>query len=58
MGVKIDAVKLRAEALLNVAQREKDKRAQAKKDAAGDEGLGSGPVRPIRPVGGLVDRSA
>ena len=57
MGVKIDAVKARAQAMLDVAQREKDKRAQAKKDAAGSTG-DEGSVQPIRPVGGLVDRSA
>jgi hypothetical protein len=63
MGVQIDAVKARAEALLNVAQREKDKREQAKKqpnkEAAGDEATGhEGSEQPVKPVGRLIDRSA
>jgi len=63
MGVQIDAVKARAEALLNVAQREKDKRAKAKKqadkDAPGDEAPGDEDVaQPIGPIGRLIDRSA
>lgn len=59
MGLKIDAVKTRAQAMLNVAQREKDKRAQAKKDAASDEdAVHEDAVQPIRGLGGLVDRTA
>lgn len=67
MSVKIDAVQARAQTMLKVAQREKDKREQAKKDkkeAAGDEDAGGDAadgedaVRLTKAVGGLVDRSA
>jgi hypothetical protein len=68
MGVKIDAVQARAHAMLNVAQREKDKRAQAKKaakteaasdeDAAHEDAVHEDIVQPIKAVGGLIDRSA
>ena len=68
MGVKVDAIQARAHALLNVAQREKDKRQQAKKEAAGDvvedEATGDegavheDAVQPAGRVGGLIDRSA
>ena len=63
MSVKIDAVQARAHAMLNVAQREKDKREQAKKqatkEAAGDEdAVHEDAVQPVGAVGGLIDRSA
>ncbi len=62
MAVKIDAVQARAQALLNVAQREKDKRARAKKEVADDTGddeaTADDLAQPIRPIGGLVDRCA
>ena len=63
MAVKIDAIQARAHAMLNVAQREKDKRERAKKEAAGDasgeEAAGEqDTAQPGRTVGGLIDRSA